>query len=131
MATRYPALDLGWLPVDLINRTLGTELDPGRVRLSGRAHRHIAEDHPNDYATCMKALPSAIAAPTYIGQAPHHAGNIELVKRVRGVQGWMVLVAVGLEPDRRGDYRVRSAYLIREATVEGRRLRRHLFAPKR
>ncbi len=109
MAKPFPALDLGELPVDLINRTLGTELGPGRVRLSGRAHRHIAEDHPNDYATCMKALPSVIAAPTYIGQAPHHARNIELVKRVRGIAGWMVLVAVGLEPDRRGDYRVRSA----------------------
>ena len=57
MATRYTALDLGPLPVDLVNRTLGTELDPGRVRLSVRAHRHIAEDHPNGYATCMKALP--------------------------------------------------------------------------
>ncbi len=131
MPKRYPALHLGWLPVDLINRTLGTELDPGRVRLSGRAHRHIAEDHPNDYAVCMKALPSAVTAPTYIGQAPHHAGNIELVRRVRGVEGWMVLVALGLEPDGRGDYRVRSAYLIREATVEGRRLRGRLFVPKR
>ncbi len=131
MVKRYPALDLGWLPVDLINRTLGTEIEPGRVRLSGRAHRHIAEDHPGDYATCMKALPSAIAAPTYIGQAPHHARNIELVKRVRGIEGWMVLVAVGLEADRRGDYRVRSAYLIREATVEGRRLRGRLAVPRR
>ena len=131
MPKRYPALDLGPLPVDLINRTLGTELDPGRVRLSARAHRHIAEDHPNDYQTCMAALPGAVAAPTYIGQAPHHARNIELVKRVRGVEGWMVLVAVGLEPDRRGDYRVRSSYLVRESTVEGRRLRGRLLTPKR
>ena len=131
MATRYPALDLGPLPADLINRTLGTELEPGRVRLSARARLHIAEDHPNDYQTCMAALPGAVAAPTYIGQAPHHARNIELVKRVRGVEGWMVLVAVGLEPDRRGDYRVRSSYLVRESTVEGRRLRGRLLTPKR
>ena len=68
MPKRYPALDLGPLPVDLINRTLGTELEPGRVRLSARAHRHIAEDHPDDYQTCMAALPGAVAAPTYIGQ---------------------------------------------------------------
>lgn len=131
MPKRYPAVDLGSLPVDLINRTLGTELDPGRVRLSARAHRHIAEDHPEDYQTCIAALPGAIAAPTYIGQSPHHARNIELVKRVRGVEGWMVLVAVGLEQDRRGDYRLRSSYLVRESAVEGRRLRRHLFTPKR
>ena len=131
MSKRYPALDLGPLPAGLINRTLGTELDSGQVRLSPRAHRHIAEDHPDDYQTCIGALPGAIAAPTYIGQAPHHARNIELVKRVRGVQGWMVLVTVGLEPDRRGAYRVRSSYLVREATVEGRRLRGRLLVPKR
>ena len=131
MATRYPALDLGWLPVDLINRTLGTELEPGRVRLSARAHRHIAEDHPDDYATCSAALPTAIAAPSYIGQAPHHGDNFELVRRVRGLQGRMVLVAVGLEPDKRGDFRVRTAYLIKEATVERRRLEGWLLVPKR
>ena len=131
MPKRYPALDLGPLPVDLINRTLGTELEPGRVRLSARAHRHIAEDHPDDYQICIGALPGAIAAPTYIGQAPHQSRNIELVKRVRGVEGWMVLVALGLGRDRRGDYRVRTSYLVRESTVEGRRLRRHLFTPQR
>ena len=131
MPKQYPAVDLGPLPVDLINRTLGTELDPGRVRLSSRAHRHIAEDHPDDYPTCIAALPRVVDAPTYIGQAPHHARNIELVKRFRGVQGWMVLVAVGLEQDRRGDYRVRSSYLVRESTIEGHRLRGRMFAPKR
>ncbi len=65
MPKRYSAVDLGPLPVDLINRTLGTELDPGRVRLSARAHRHIAEDRPDDYPTCIGALPGVIAAPTY------------------------------------------------------------------
>ncbi len=131
MPKYYPAFDLGWFPVDLVNRTLGTELDPGRVRLSRMAHRHMAEDHPDDYATCIAALPAAIAAPTYIGQAPHHGRNIEFVKRVRGVKGWMVLVAIGLEPDERGDYRVRSAYLVTEATVEHRRQTGRLLPPKR
>ena len=131
MATRYPALDLGWLPVDLINRTLGIELEPGRVRLSTRAHRHVAEDHPDDYATCLAALPTAITAPSYVGQAPHHGENFQLVKRVPGLQGRMVLVAVGLEPDGRGDYRVRSTYLIEEAKVDNWRLKGWLLVPKR
>ena len=127
MPKRYPALDLGWLPVDLVNRTLGTELDPGRVRLSRRAHRHMAEDHPDDYPTCIAALPAAIAAPSYIGQAPHHGRNIEFVKRVRGRKSSMVLVAIGLEVDERGDYRVRLAYLIKEAALEHRRQTGRLF----
>ena len=131
MAKRYPPLDLGPLPTGLINRTLGTDLRPGRVRLSRAAHRHIAEDHPDDYATCMAALPTAIAAPSYIGQAPHHGGNFELVRRVHGLRGRVLLVAVGLEPDGRGDYRVRSAYLIDEADVDSRRLRGRLRLPRR
>ena len=49
--SHFPARDLGPLPVDAINAVLGTELEPGNVRLSEAAHRHMAEDHPDDYAT--------------------------------------------------------------------------------
>jgi hypothetical protein len=67
---KYPAVDLGQLPVGIINAVLGTELEPGRVRLSEQAHRHMAEDHPDDYAVCFPVLAAAIATPTFIGQAP-------------------------------------------------------------
>jgi hypothetical protein len=118
---RYPALELGELPVDVINATLGTDLAPGRVRLSAAAHRHIAEDHPEDYPTCRLALPQAIADPTLIGQAPRHGRNFELIRRVQDGQGRAILVAIGLEPDDAGSYRVRSCYLISRNKVEARR----------
>ncbi len=118
----YPALDLGPLPVDLINATLGTELEPGRARLSSTAHRHMADDHPADYQICIAALKAdAITAPTFIGQDPSHGGNFVLVKRVGLPDGRAVLVAIGLEPNDRGDYSVRTSYLIPQRTINARR----------
>ena len=118
---RYPAVPLGDLPVVTINAALGTELEPGPVRLSGVAHRHIAEDHPDVYQDCIAALPQAVAAPTFIGQAPHQGRNFEMVKRLVRPDGRSVLVAVGLQPDDDGTYRVKSCYLISADTVDARR----------
>ncbi len=123
---RYPAVALGDLPVAAINTALGTELEPGPVRLSEAAHRHMAEDHPSDYPDCIAVLPQAVAAPTYIGQAPRHGRNFEMVKRVVRPDGKVVLVAIGLEPDSASAYRVKSCYLISADTVEVRRQARTL-----
>jgi hypothetical protein len=129
--TNYGAIELGAMPVDTINRTLGTELEEGNVRVSRTAHKHIAEDHPADYELVMASLSLAIATPTYLGQAPHHGRNIELIRRVRVPDGTgYVLVAVGLEPDARGDYAVRSAYVVKAEQVEQRRQKGRLWPPK-
>ena len=125
----YPAVDLGPLPVDLINAVLGTELDPGLVRLSERAHQHMAEDHPADYALCFASLRLAISAPSFIGQAPKRTGNFEMLRRVNHPNGKVVLVAIGLEADAGGSYRVRSAYLVNAQTVDERRRAGRLKAP--
>jgi hypothetical protein len=109
------------LPVAAINAVLGTELEPGHVRLSEQAHRHIAEDHPDDYAVCFPALAAAIAAPSFIGQAPRRTGNFEMLRRINHPAGRLVLVAVGLETDDAGDYRVRSCYLVSAEQVDQRR----------
>ncbi len=129
MSTSYEAIALGELPVDKINAVLGTELEPGLVRLSRSAHRHIAEDHPGDYATCLAALPEAIRSPSFIGQAPKHPNNFELVRRMNRPDGKEVLAAVGLEPDASGSYRVVSCYLIRGDTVTERRIAGRLKPP--
>jgi hypothetical protein len=88
----------------------------------------MAEDHPKDYEICIKHLEVAISDPTYIGQAPHHAANFEMIRRITTGERSM-LVAIGLEPDRRGDYRVKSAYLIDPEDVEARRQKRRLKIP--
>lgn len=101
------------------------------MRVSAAAHRHMAEDHPDDYATCWAALALAVAEPSFIGQAPRKTGNFEMLRRVRHPDGKVVLVAIGLEPDDRGDYRVRSCYLVSAETVEKRRQEGRLVAPRR
>jgi hypothetical protein len=118
--------------VDLINDALGTELEPGHARLSRTAHRHMAEDHPTDYPVCIAELASAIATPTFIGQAPGHTRNFEMIRRIGRSDGSVVLVAIGLEPHDRGDYRVRTCYLLEAFKVEERRQQRRvrLAAPR-
>ena len=111
----YPAIVLGPLPVAAINATLDTELEPGRVRLSARARQHVAEDRPDDYSVCFPALAAAIAAPSFIGQAPRRTGNFEMLRRINHPAGKLVLVAIGLETDGTGGYRVRSCYLCRRS----------------
>lgn len=125
----YPARMLGALPVRLINAALGTELEPGPVFLSAMAHRHMAVDHPEDYPVCISALADAIASPSFIGQAPRRMGNFEIIKRTTNAEGKAVLVAIGLEPDETGAYRVRSCYLIPKGTVETRRQAGRLKIP--
>lgn len=127
------ALRLGPLDVQLINRTLKTDLEPGELYLSRQAHWHIAKDHPEDYAMCMSALRRVGQSPGLIGQAPKHADNFELVIRFRSSQqeGEYVLIAVGLERDRDGLYRVKTAYRVPERTITTRRAAGRLCLPVR
>ena len=127
MTKQYGALDLGDLPVDAINRSSGMELEPGRVHMSALAHRHAAEKHPEDYPVCRPLVALVIADPTFVGQAPKHRENFEMVRRIPGGTGGAVLVAVGVERDRKGRYRVRSFYRITERQVAVRRAKRHLL----
>lgn len=119
--SRYPALDLGPLPVDTINRALGTEMELGNARLSRTAHRHMAKDHPNDYPACIAALRDAVAAPTFVGQAPDQPRNFEMIRRIGRSDGRVVLVAISLEQDAAGTYAVRSCYLLEPEKVDARR----------
>jgi len=122
----YPAIDLGPLPVSLINHALGTELESGHARLSKAAHQQMAIDHPADYPVCIAELAATIASPTFIGQSQRHGRNFEMIRRIGRADGSVVLVAIGLEPDRSGDYRIRTCYLLDAGTLEQRRQRGHL-----
>jgi hypothetical protein len=122
----YAALELGPLCVETINRTLGMELPPGSAHMSALAHRHAAEKHPLDYPVCHPLIALVIADPTFIGQSPRHRDNFEMVRRLPG-SGGAVLVAVSVETDNKGRYRIRSFYVIAEAEVSARRAKRHLL----
>jgi hypothetical protein len=81
MTKSFPPIVFGPLAVDMINRTIGTELQPGLARLSSRAHRHAQIDHPEDYALCMRIIEAVVMDPSFIGQAPKHGRNFELLRR--------------------------------------------------
>lgn len=127
------AISLGALDVDLVNATLGTEIEPGNIYLSRKAHWHIARDHSEDYDSCMAALRRVGTLPGLIGQSPKHTSNFEAIVRFRSADPDrpFILVAIGLERDDRGSYRVKSAYSIDERAVERRRATGHLKVPRK
>jgi hypothetical protein len=123
---------LGPCPHELINRTLDLEIEAGNVVLSVRAEDHIKRDHPADYAVVMASLAQVGSNPGYIGQAPHHADNIEMVRRiVTDDTQSIVLVAIRLERNYYGNYNVVSAYCIREEQIAARLNSRQLLYPKK
>lgn len=118
--TIYRAQRICVFPVELINQTLETELSPGDAWLSQMAHQHFAQDHPNDYDICFPLLDEIIATPGWVGQAPKHHRNIELVTRVSPSVG-IVLSAVSLEINRFGNYNICSVYRIDQEDLDSRR----------
>jgi hypothetical protein len=118
------AFRIGPLPVDLINRALGTEMDPGDVWVSKACHGHMADDHPDDYPLIMANIVDILLAPTYAGQDAKNGNNFYVVKRVEPVEDReFALVAIGLEMTEHGNYNVKSAYTIKQADVDSRRLK--------
>lgn len=129
---RYAQILLGALPVELINATLDVELEPGDAIITSRAHRHIALDHPEDYAAVMTYIHLLIVQPTYIGQSPHHGDAFEMVRRVIVPgQDEIILAAINFDRNDRGNYNVKSAYRLKESEVTRRIQLRHLCNPKK
>jgi len=113
-------IDCGAMPVDDINRTLGTELDPGEVVFYGHAQAHAERRHPKDYEACLPHVGDVISAPSYVGDDVKNPGKIELIRKIPAL-GAGLLVAVTLEPDDSGRYVVCSVYPISHKTIENRR----------
>ena len=119
---KYPARLVCDLPVDVVNKVLGLELDPGEVWVSRACHKHIAEDHPDAYAACYHQLDIVISDPSFLGQSPKHNDAIEVIRRlVIGQNQAIVLAAVSMETNQYRNYNVRSVYLIEQDDLDMRR----------
>ncbi len=68
---KFRALKFGPFPHEMINRTLGTELEPGDVYLSVRSQEHMAQKHPVDFSVIAPNFEKIVLSPTWVGQAPH------------------------------------------------------------
>lgn len=120
----YKAFRVGPLAAAQINKALGLELELGDVWVSRACHRHIAEDHPDDYAHIKANITDIIREPMWVGQDPKHANNIYLIRRLPVEDNLPVaLVAIGLEMTEFGTYNVRSAYRIKQRDVDSRIIR--------
>ncbi|MEK6542690.1 MAG: hypothetical protein AABZ45_11305 [Pseudomonadota bacterium] len=120
----FPAFHIGPLPVEIINRALGTELDSADVWVSKACHAHIALDHPEDYPVIKANIIDILRSPTYAGQDARGGNGFYLVKRIEPGVGTreFALVAIALEQNRHGSYNVKSAYLIKQSHIDSRRL---------
>ncbi len=123
---KYPAKRIGALPVHTINNILGTNLTEGDVWLSSAAHAHIAKDHPEDYKKYFQYLESAIAKPTFIGQAAHHLAGFEIVYRVP-VDSVYILIAIAISRNIYGTYNIKSMYSMKDRAVKNRQNAKRLF----
>lgn len=135
---RFKPIKFGPFPYEMVNRTIGTELEPGGVYISVRAQLHMQRDHPADFPIISRHLESVILNPTLIGQSPRHSSSFEMVKRLRIIERdengsttmeFYSLLALSLELDQHGDYRVESGYSLKEEQVTQRRLSGHLLPP--
>lgn len=119
---KFKGFKVGPLPVEIINRCLGTDLEPGDVWVSSHAHRHIAEDHPADYPTIIAALYEIVSTPLYVGQDPKHGRNFYIVRPMpTSAANPYGLVSIGFEQNQHGGYNVRTAYSISQDSVTKRR----------
>ena len=123
--TKKKAFRVGPLPADRINKALGTELETADVWVSKACHSHIADDHPDDYQVILANIVDILRTPTYAGQDAHNAKGFYLVKRIdQAIKGReFALVAIALEVSQFGTYNVKSAYTIKQADVDSRRLK--------
>ncbi|RTL52931.1 MAG: hypothetical protein EKK40_07140 [Bradyrhizobiaceae bacterium] len=107
------------MPADVINKTLGTEIEAGDVILTRGAQRHAYRRHPEDYPKCLPHLASVVADPRYIGDDDTNSG-IEIWGYAIAIQS-LVLVAVELMPDANGRYQISSFYMVSEKKAQSRR----------
>lgn len=119
---RIVDLPLCPMPVEVINATIETELEPGNVMLGRGAQVHALSRHPDEYPLCLPHVASVVASPLYIGDDFRNAGSIELIGRVPALGSFM-LVAVTVERDAAGYYNVCSFYPISEKKIQPRRER--------
>jgi hypothetical protein len=126
MALRFPAIDLGPLPVELINAILRCALGPGIVHFSAANQDHAFERHREEFLTCLPYVAATVLDPEYIGQSPRHSEGFELVRSVGPEPPGHILVALTMQTDG-GRYMVQSVYPIGSATVRRRLRTGHLF----
>ena len=127
--TRQPDLYLGPLPIQVINRTLGTDFMSGEVLFTRAAQIHAERRHPEEYPLCLPHVGLVIRNPLYIGDDFKNHGKIELIARIPQIGG-ALLVAINMEQEEEGTYHVCSMYPVSEGKVQKRKEKGYLLVAK-
>ena len=126
----FRLLELGPLPIDAIEATLGIELEAGPVVFTASNQKHALKSHPDDFSRCLPHIGAVIANPMYLRDDLRNAGKIELISRIPAL-GSGLLVAVEIRRDEQGRYRVASMYPISQKKIDNRRQAGTLLIAKR
>lgn len=126
----FVLLELGPLPTDVIEATLGIEVEPGPVVFTVSNQKHAQREHPEDFGRCLPHIGTVIAQPMFLRDDFKNKGKIEIISRIPAL-GSGLLVAIEIEPDEQGRYRVSSMYPISQKKIDNRRNARTLFIAKR
>ena len=65
-------------PVEIIYKTLGIEMDSGRVKFSAPAQKHAFDMHPNDFPMIVPHLVQLLTNPLYLGDDFRNPGRLNL-----------------------------------------------------
>lgn len=122
MPNPYPPRQICQFPTELLNARFELELDPGDVWMSMICHRHIALDHPIEYADCFPSIQDVIESPNFVGRSPKHNDAIEIIKRLLIDDVWRIVLApVSITPNKQGNYHLHSFYEISQEDIDYRR----------
>ncbi|HSK39643.1 MAG TPA: hypothetical protein VK943_07730 [Arenibaculum sp.] len=116
----FVLLELGPLPVGIIEATLGIEMEPGPVVFTVSNQKHSAVRHPDDFGRCLPHIGAVVAQPMYLRDDFGNHGKIELISRVPALKEGL-LVAIEIVPDDLGRYRVASMYPVSRTKIDNRR----------
>jgi len=119
---RWTTIELGPLPIEAIKYYLGISLAPGQVVFHWHAQKHAFEEEDKRYREkiCSPHYVSTICDPTHVGQQPKYIGKAFDIVRVVSDVGPIVLLGIGITPQKKGIYGVHSAYLLESDTLERR-----------
>lgn len=113
-------VNLGPLPVALINRVLGYELEAGDLVLKFAAQIHAEKRHPEEFSVMFPALAEVLASALYVGDDHNNPNKIELIGKIQN-RDQFILIAVTIEVDNDGSYKVVSFYPVSQNKIQNRR----------
>ena len=115
-----PSVVLGPLPINRINKGMGTELEPGMLIVPAGMDVHVSRKRPGEYARLLPHLGAVTANPLYAGDDFKNEG-IEIIGSAPGSGGEFILIAICLTLDNGGNYQVRTFYSITDEKIQQRR----------